>query len=724
MIEMGRRGLSTLLVMSVLGGVAWSQTENETRPDEAARKRAEKLNRAVQDLDEIVVTPGRIEETIFDTPSSVVRLNAEELFTERVPSTLPDALREVPGVMIQKTGPGLGAPYIRGLTGFRTLMLVDGVRVNHPAMRSGPNQYFATVDPLSLGRIEVEKGPASVLYGSDAAGGTIQAFSRTLDLGSEGEGWEFGGEAYYRFNSAEASNVTHESFRGGYDGRFGFEIGGSYKDFGNTDAGGKLGRQKGLEYDAYSVDAKLTAIVDENLELEFLFQRVRLNDVPRHHSTANGINFHGTTHGSDRKRAFDQTRDLALLTARITDGSFFDEAVFKVSYQAQDEVQDRIRSSGRRDKSGFDVDTLGVLGQLTSETQIGTLVYGFDLYVDWVDSFKTRLNTDGSFQVFPQGPVGDDSRYLSLGVYVQDTLSLGDWGELQAGVRFNYVDVVSDEVIDPASGGVGSLDANYEALAGSLKLLVHATENVNVYAGASSGFRAPNLSDLTRFDAARSGEFEIPSPNLDPEYFVGLEFGAKAQWENFRGEASYFYTVLIDTIIRSPTGVVNGSGESEVTKSNVGDGHLQGVELALAWDVLEDVTLSGNFAWVDGLVDTFPTSAPVVESEPPSRLPPIHALVGVDWRPSFFEGFWARFDAEIVGRADRLSPRDRADTQRIPPGGTPGYTIYNLRFAYDVNENLKVFLHLENLTDKNYRIHGSGSNEAGFSAVAGFHLRF
>ena len=82
-----------------------------------------------------------------------------------------------PSVMVQKTGYGQGSPYLRGFTGFRTLMMVDGIRLNNSTFRDGPNQYWNTVDPWSVARYEAVMGPASVLYGSDAVGGAVNALS-------------------------------------------------------------------------------------------------------------------------------------------------------------------------------------------------------------------------------------------------------------------------------------------------------------------------------------------------------------------------------------------------------------------------------------------------------------------------------------------------------------------------------------------------------------------
>jgi hemoglobin/transferrin/lactoferrin receptor protein len=75
-------------------------------------------------------------------------------------------------------------------------------------------------------------------------------------------------------------------------------------------------------------------------------------------------------------------------------------------------------------------------------------------------------------------------------------------------------------------------------------------------------------------------------------------------------------------------------------------------------------------------------------------------------------------------QADKLSTRDEGDDQRIPPGGTPGYLTVDLRGGCQVREGLDVWVALENLTNEDYRIHGSGVNEPGINLVVGLKWKF
>ena len=116
-------------------------------------------------LREVVVTAQRREANLFETPSTLEILDANALRLRQA-RTVPEALVATSGVFNQSTSRS-GSPFLRGLTGNQTLLLVDGIRLNNATFRYGPNQYLNTLDPFSLSRLEVLKGGGSVAYGSD-----------------------------------------------------------------------------------------------------------------------------------------------------------------------------------------------------------------------------------------------------------------------------------------------------------------------------------------------------------------------------------------------------------------------------------------------------------------------------------------------------------------------------------------------------------------------------
>jgi len=663
-------------------------------------------------LEEIVVTATRSELAIGNAPYSVSVLNEVDLREERQVRTIPESMKELPGIMVQKTAHGQGSPFIRGFTGFRNLFLIDGIRLNNSVFRDGPNQYWNTVDPLSVSRMEIVRGPSSVLYGSDAIGGTVQVLGRGYsDLGAA-EG--FDGNAYYRYSDAENSNIYRLEAGYAAGNAFSAYAGGSYKDFGNLDVA-DLGDQHNTGYDEKDVDARLEYQFDGGSRVVLAHQWVDQDDAWRTHRTIFGESWQGTDVGNELRRSLDQTRKLTYLQWRNGEAfGFMEDITASVSYHDQEEERDRIRSDGRRDIQGFEVDTTGLWLQAATGSRLGRWTYGAEWYHDDVDSYHRDYNADGSFRGSrPQGPVADDSEYDMYAAFVQNQIAVGDRLSFILGGRYTRAELDAGTVVDPASGDIYSINEDWSQATGSARATYHLTRDggYRLFGGVSQGFRAPNLSDMTRLDSNRSNEIETPVQDLDPEQFVTCEIGLKVGRDRWWGEASYYYTDIKDMIIRTPTGEIV-DGEDEVTKKNSGDGDVQGVELQLGVKLTEGLTWFGIGTWMDGDVDTFPTSEPIKVSEPIDREMPLTWHTGLRW--TALDGrLWLEGLVSHADKQDDLSTRDANDTQRIPPGGTPDYTVLALRSYYRLSGSLGLSLAMENITDEDYRIHGSGLNEPG-----------
>ena len=672
---------------------------------------------AVAELPEVVVTAMRAETPIAEVPGAIHVVDRDSMQAS-APRTTPDALRGLPSVMVQKTGYGQGSPYLRGFTGFRTLMMVDGIRLNNSAFRDGPNQYWNTVDPWSVARYEAVMGPASVLYGSDAVGGAVNALTLAPP--------EWTGEPTYertlayRGATADESTQARAGVRARVTERLGLAAGFTWKKFNDVRGGEDVGRQRHTGYDESDFDLRADYALNERATLTLAHQQVAQDDAWRTHSTFYGIDWEGLKAGDDQMRAYDQDRALtyARLAAADLDG-FVSACNLTLSRQAQEEDLHRLRGDGRRDETGFDVVTWGAALELQSESDFGHWTYGADYYRDEVDSYGRHYKADGKLnKTDPQGPVADDAAYDLVGAYLQDTVPLfGGALELTPGVRYTYAQLDADRVLDPVSGETTARADDWDTVVGSLRALapLGAARRHAVYAGVSQGFRAPNLSDLTRLDAARSTEIETPVDDLDPERFVSAEAGARYDDGRRSAEIAGYYTWIKDLIVRTPTGEVVDELQ-EVTKKNAGEGYVAGVELTLGWQVTEDwhVRLMGS--WMDGEADAYPTSDPVAARDYVSRLMPLTGQAAVRWQPAG-EAYWLEAVVDAAEKADRLSADDERDTQRIPPGGTPGYAVLTLRGGTTVLEGLDLTLALENVADEDYRIHGSGVNEPGRNLV-------
>ncbi len=676
----------------------------------------------IGELETFIVTASRTDETWFEA-AYVIEAITDTALKERSVRSVPEAFEQTPGVVVQKTAHGQGSPFIRGFTAYHNLFLIDGVRLNNAAFRSGPNQYWNTVDSQGLRAVELVKSQGSVLYGADAVGGTVQALTHRPYYAEEG--FFLGGRSFSRYATAENSFIQRGEVSLSEAGKFGLIFGGSYKDFGDIEAAG-LGTLPFTGYDEWDVDGKLEFFLNADTRLTLFHQQVHINDAWRVHKTKFAVPFAGSSVGNENARILDQSR---LLSYVQLDGAantpFFERYTFSVSHQLQEERRFRERSDGRVDRQGFDIDSYGAWAQFEKPFSFTDLIYGASYYQDRGDSFRHDFNADGSFRgARIQGPIGDDATYHLASGFANTSTPLGERLTMDLGARYTYAEADIAKVQDPETGEQISVQDSWDNVVGSGRLSYRLDQNgrFRLFGGVSQAFRAPGFSDLSRLDANRSNEIETPAPSLEPEQFLTYEIGLKAQTERLSGSLSYFYTNVNDLILRTPTGRVVDD-LFEVTKLNAGDGHVHGVELNGAAELTDNLSLFGGFAYQDSQVSTFPTSEPVLRDEVLSRVMPTNGYGGVRW--DLHDGhFWIEGLVTAFGPGDRLSTRDRRDTQRIPPGGTPSYWLATLRSGYWLRENVLFTAAVENIFDEEYRAHGSGQNEPGLNFIFGAEIRF
>lgn len=675
-------------------------------------------------LEPLVVSAARFEQAAAETPFSVAIATARDLEEKSVRS-LPEALAELPGVMIQKTANGQGSPYLRGFTGYRTLALVDGVRYNNSVYRDGPNEYFSLIDFHTLERIELLGGPASVQYGSDAIGGTLNLLTRSADFMSEkaGDFYQHGSQSY-RYSSAENSHITRTTAEIGSGGAWGLLLGITNEYFGDIEAA-QLGTQRNTGYDQHGIDARYDWEISNQWHLTLNHQNSSQNDVWRTHSTIFSESFSGTETGTDRRRLKDQAHSLNYAKLAGKDlNSIIDEATFTLSFQTWDEQGDRIKADSSRSLESFDSRMLGADLQLKSDLPHGKLIYGGDIYHDRVDSARADYRPDGSLeQIRIQGPVGDDSSQTLLGTYVQGIFPLGKRLEVIAGSRFTYAAAEVGKYEDPATGMAKSFADAWGNLSSSLRLSYALEDSWKLWGGVSQAFRSPNLGDLSRYGDSRTNETEVAATGLNPEHFITYELGLKGTQGPFTGSVTAYYTDIQDYIASTPTGNVT-DGLTEVTKRNSGSGGVSGIELTGIYQLNSSWLIRGNLTYLRGnLTNYVDATSPQIVNEPMSRVQPLTVNLALRW-DSPDHKWWGEISGTFASAADRLSSGDKLDTQRIPPGGTPGYALLGIYGGYQVNDYLRVSLAAENLLDQAYRAHGSGTNEPGFGITTGISASF
>ena len=659
----------------------------------------------LEELDDSVVTASRLEESILDSSYSVSSITADDVINQSL-RTLPDALRYSAGVLIQKTTHGHGSPYIRGFTGRQNLLLVDGIRMNNSTYRSGPIQYWNTLDANAISRMELVRGPSSVLYGSDSLGGTLNVMSKSSGFENEADGsWFSGGNLYYKFHTNSESHVGRLEERFGVGGKWGATLGLSLKDFGDI-RDSNLGTMRHTGYQEQSFDMKFEYALSPQSKLTLAHQYLNQDDVWRWHSTRfNSGWVHGnhiTQPGSLDRRIYDQERSLTYLRLE-GEGSHQLMRQWETTLSFQ-KSQDSESRDGRF--TNLDVNTYGLTFQSNGEIGNGDLVWGFDYYRDEVDSEANEAR---------RRPVADDSSYDTFGAFAQYKWEVTDRLEISTGLRASHFRADWGKVFNRTTGLDESGDGSWSNLSLSARANYELDNENHLFGGISQGFRAPNLEDLTGSNISNSSDEVVGSSSVDAEDVLSFELGLKHESEKFRLSSSVFYTMIDEPITR----VVDNTGAETLNRiTNGEDGYLYGVEIEGEWYISDQWKLSGNLTWQDGKQKSLDEVGGTVTSDTIRRLSPLAGAASLRWtHPN--EKIWIEGTVLAAATQDNLATADLKDDQRIPTNGTPGYVVGSVMAGWQARENILLTLGLENLTDEDYRVHGSGVNETGFNAVLG-----
>jgi len=679
------------------------------------------------ELEPLVVTArGGFAEPLSKTPWTASTLDAGTASVNA--RTMPEALTGLPSVMVQKTALGQSSPYLRGLTGYHNVLLVDGIRLNHSAMRSGPNQYWSTVELLGAGRLELIRGPHGIKHGADAIGGVVNVLSAKPFFSEQGN--KTGGEFFVRVSSAESSWMGRLSGQVATPEWFA-EASHAERSFGDLEGGRNVGAQRDTGYDSRGTNLRLARKLSDDSRLVFGLQRVFMDDVPRTHKTVNGLSWKGLSPGSELWRRLDQERRLSYGCLSWEDkGGLADSGSVTLNLHTHEQDRNRMKTSGGEIQR-FDLNDLGISSRFESDGPgNGRLAYGAEFHRESLTSSAYKVKTDQSFdETLTQGPLAADADYNRLAFYLSNTFETESGLILEPGVRYSQVEVDVNRWYKSTSNGTtmeNPFSRKYEKLVGSLRISKELNEEKFVFAGLSQGFRPPSLYDLTSTD--ETSVKETPDIKLEPEGFLQAEIGIRGESGSWSWDVSVYRTWIDDMIVRSPK---NAAG-STMIKAN-GDGFIQGIEATLRYDWSKEWQTKAAFSSMDAEVEQLlldATGNVAVDGSnystidrAPDRLMPTQLHLVTRYEPDG-SNWWAEASLLAVGDGDRLSLKDERDTSRIPTDGTPDYALFSLRAGREIGENSSVFIAAENLGDVDYRVHGSGLNEPGRNFVVSFQHSF
>lgn len=651
----------------------------------------------------ITVTVTRTATDVFDSPAPVSVLD-EWMIRDRAPNTVTDLFKDLPGLDVNGVGTNQTRPTIRGQRGQRILLLQDGMRLNNSRRQQDFGEIPALVDVASVESVEVVRGPASVLYGTDAIGGVVNVVTRVPS--QEGVHGTFG----YRFSSHDDQNKGAISLSG-RNSHFYFLASGTYRDSEPYNApAGSFGDIR-LESD---VEVQNTGIQDDSFNLLLGFAPSAEQDLTfkleRYRAGRTGFGFVDPA-------AFAPDEPLIEILYPFQD---FDK--YTLRYRAQGlstavadelDVVGYFQNNERELELGLitpigpgatlevvtenftDLETGGFRAEAKKQAaEIHRFTYGLDYFRD--DSKNTDLTTITILGFGPPMIEEDDTSsvpnatYRSVGGFLQDEIALPSEVSLLLGLRFQ--DVQADA--DPTPGLDPSLESqSHQSVVASASATVGVTDNLNLIGSIGRAFRAPNLVELFFSGPTPEGAaVQARNPDLEPETSLNVDIGARYRGRLFYVEGFVFRNKVKDGIRIAPTGnTVNELPEFQ--NVNVDELLFRGVELAGDVQLLNGVYFGGNYTYLS-TKDELDSDNPVGESFS-SKL---NLHLGIeDPGEQWFAEYQLRHNGE---REDAL-----LTTSPVGPK-LPSFTTHTLRGGLTVFENTsyrqRIGITIANLTDELY----------------------
>ncbi|MBJ9728094.1 TonB-dependent hemoglobin/transferrin/lactoferrin family receptor [Burkholderia cenocepacia] len=668
-------------------------------------------------LDPVTVTATRTATAASRTAASVSVITDEDL-EEQQATNIKDALRYEPGITVRRTAyrPGSAALgggrdgdssiNIRGLEGNRVLLMEDGIRLPN-AFSFGPLEAgrgdYADLDTLK--RIEILRGPASALYGSDGLTGAVNFITKDpRDLLS------IYGKPYYfsfrpSYDSTDRSIGATVSAAGGNDRIQGMII-----------ADGRRGHEVDTRGDNNSASTLRTTSNPQDVYSESLLGKLVLTP-----TTRDTIKFTAETVqrrvSTDVLSAINAPATLGLTTHdRLernrfsVDYDFRDDAfrwfqTAHVQFYYQDAKQDqyafetRGRLPSRSRDNEYKERTFG--GAAFAESGFSTgplahkLLYGVDGSLSRVTNLRDGT-VPGVGEAFPNKAF-PDTDYTLFGAFVQDQIGYGRL-LVTPDLRFDTYRLSPTENDPLFTGKAVSTSAN--ELSPRVAVLYEITPAVIPYVQYAHGFRAPTPDQVnSSFSNPVYGYTSIGNPNLKPETSDTFEAGLRGKAGTGYGVVRYSaaaFTGRYRNFISRTT--IAGSGRPVdpfvFQYVNFADARIHGLEGRAEWVMPNGITLKTAMAFTKGS-----TQNDGAASQPLNTVNPFSAVFGVRYEPT--ERWFVQTDL-LFQAAKRDKDVDKSDCSNKACFTPPSSFVVDLRGGYRFNKHVSATIGIRNLFDRKY----------------------
>lgn len=693
-------------------------------------------------LPEVAVTATRIAEDVKEIPATITVIDAQQIDRGLVQS-IQNLIRYEPGVSVNTDPNRFGASSfnIRGLEGNRVVIQVDGVRA--PSLFTFGIGPFNTstrnmVDLDSMKKVEILRGPASTLYGSDALGGVVSYITKDpldyLNLAAS-PFYAAVKSAYADANDGWQNTATLAAGTKDVQGLlvYTYYTGHATKNFGTNDAVGPARTSPNPQsIDESNWLAKLAFTPDPNNTLKFTYERYT------RHADIDILSLNASTpttsalYGQDKN-----TRDRGTIAYewRNPAGRWFAGFTANVYQQTAttDSDSQETRNNTTATCSGvtpgvntcfiprefdFQQTVTGGAAQLESLLEgsgiAQRILWGGELYETKSSALRNALRynlTTGTVSNVIAGdtfPVRDfpNTTSLQVGAYVQDQISvLGDRLVVTPALRFDYYRLqVHPDGFYTSNAPPGAPPSDFSDSAWSPKLaaMYSVNRSLNMYANYAFGFRAPPFDDVNAaFRNPIQSYVLIPNPDLKSETSQGLEVGLKGDGTRGRVSVALFYNKYHDFIdsrvaLNCPADPLCTPGFAFTFQSvNRASVRIYGAEAKGEWALDDRWTLAGSVAYANGQ----DTSLDV----PLNSVNPLTGVMGVRYAGA--AGPYGQYGGALnVTMVQRKT--SAASIGSVTPFLTPGFATVDLTGYWSIGKNAKIAAGVFNIFDKKYWLWG------------------
>jgi hemoglobin/transferrin/lactoferrin receptor protein len=700
------------------------------------------------ELNEVIISATKFPQQVKQLAQHFQVLSAEQMKFINQPTTA-ELLQQTGNVLVQKSQLGGGSPVIRGFEANKLLIVVDGVRLNNAIYRGGHLQNIITIDNAILDKAEIVFGPSSVVYGSDALGGVMSFYTKKPAFSNSKKCFS-SSTAFLRFASAYDEKTAHVDFVAGNKNISSLSSV-TYTDFGNLKQGSNYDHQfpdwGKRKFYVKRINEKDSVLLNKNPQIQketgysqydFL-QKVllkagrSLHTFNLQYSNSSNINRYDRlteTDNSGLPKSAEwyygpQKRFLAAWTVDFGKSSWFNKG--SVTASVQDIMESRHNRNFQSTKLNHRTERVKVYAlnaDFNNYYKKGEIRYGAEIILNRVKStaYFENINDGTKGQLDTRYPDGGSSTQ-SYALYITNTHVLSRKLILSDGLRFTGNRLFSkfnDKTFFPFP--FNDVTQHSNSMTGNVGLVYLPFGDWKVAALISSGFRTPNVDDLSKVFESHAGVLIIPNPNLKPERTWNYEIGVSKKVNKKYDIGFSLWYCNYQNALSTDSGAINGSHtilyngtlSNIITMVNKNEAYLWGTSANASVNLSKHINLAGVINYTYGRIKNTAKA-----DEPLDHIAPVFGKLSIN---AHYKKFMVELFMLYNGTKDSSSYKLLAEDNELysadPVNGyTPSWTTINWRSSFHINKNLVLQLAVENIFDKFYRVFASGLSASGRNFV-------